>query len=116
MKEIDADFSLQVGNAIGTVEKNIIDTRLAIDLEDLARGSDPPGTLAKLLLELESDSDAGSAQTLMQQALEAIDEAQQSHVYVAVADEAPSKEEARQLLVQQGMALLDSLIAQREQP
>ncbi len=116
VNEIDADFSLPVGNAIGTVEKNMIDTRLAIDLEDLARGSDPPGTLAKLLLELESDSDAGPAQTLMQQALEAIDEAQQSHVYVAVADETPSKEEARQLLFQQGMALLDSLIAQREQP
>lgn len=116
VNEIDADFSLQIGNATGTVEKNIVDTRLAIDLEDLARGSDPPGTLAKLLLELESESDSGPAQALMQQALEAMDEAQQSHVYVAVADEPPTKDEARQLLVQQGMTLLDSLIAQREHP
>lgn len=116
VSEVTAEFSLNHGQATGTVEKNTIDTQLAIDLEDLARASDPPGTLAKLLLDLDSPEGKGPALGLLQKALESIDEARQSNVYLAVADDPrPSEEDARRLLKQQGMSLLDALLAQKEQ-
>lgn len=116
LSEVTAEFSLTRGQATGTVERNTIETQLALDLEDLARASDPPGTLAKLLIEFDSPSVPGPSQGLLQKALESIEEARQSNAYLAVADDPPpSEDEARRMLRQQGMSLLDALLAQKEQ-
>ncbi len=115
LSEVTADFELTRGQTTGIVERTTVETRLAVDLADLARASDPPGTLAKLLLELDSPPADGPSQALLQDAIEAIDKARQSNVYAAVADDLPpTEDEVRRLLVLQGMSLLDALMAQKE--
>ncbi len=115
LREVTADFTLTHGQVTGIVEQTTVATRLAIDLDDLARASDPPGRLAKLLLEFESPATDGPSRALVQSAFEAIDRARQSNVYADVADDRPpTEDDARRLLLQQGMSLLDALMAQKE--
>jgi len=113
--EIDAEFELTRGQTTGIVERNTVDSRLAIDLNELARATDPPGTLAKVLLELDAPSVDDPSQALLQDAIEAIERARQSNAYAQVTEDSPpTRDEARRLLVQQGMFLLDALMTRKE--
>lgn len=89
-------------------ERIVNDARLAIDLEATARGTDPMGLLARRILALESDDEAGRA--LVDSARSSIEEASDSNA--PVVDEGP---EIREVLLRAAWELLDALRAQRPQ-
>lgn len=99
-------------------------TRPALDIEEIARGNDPAGLLAKRLVAIErgacggnrsngSSDDASTAWVLdAQRAVEGI---HRSKPYQFVADDPePDEDSSRRLLLDQGYRLLDALIAQKE--
>jgi exonuclease SbcD len=109
---------IREGQVRAYVEKLLYDTRPAYDLEDLARGNDPPGVLARLLLALNAETLDEQYVPLLQKAQHSMRKVHTQKEYASLgADEESSIEEAaRKQLLRQGYRLLDALLAQKEQP
>jgi DNA repair protein SbcD/Mre11 len=90
------------------VERVEVDTRPALDLEELARGSDAPGRLARLLLDL--DPDPGLADRA-ERAAEAV--MRRSHYVGPGASNGPEPV-TNAALRRQAARLLDALMRQKE--
>ncbi len=114
-ERIAADLALDDGDAVAVVERVMLDTRPAHDLEALARGSDPVGVLARLLLGLESGMLDAEQARLLSDATSRIVEVRRARPYLALsADVEGSEAAARAALVRQASLLLDELLAQKE--
>jgi DNA repair protein SbcD/Mre11 len=93
------------------VERVDVDTRPALDLEELARGSDAPGRLARLLLELEHDPG------LVERAERAASAVTGRSHYAGLGGPTPSpavEGVVRVALRRQAARLLDALMRQKE--
>ncbi len=112
--ELVQEYEHSLAKTTARVEHVDIDTRPAIDLEELARAHDPPGTLARLLLDLEADCQSPQIDTLVAQAAAAIEDVGRNHAFSDVADVRAEAGHAQQLLQRQGWLLLDRLLAQKE--
>src|SRR6056297_25454 len=93
------------------------------NLKELAQQPTPPGLLAKLILELESDSDSGSSesivQTLMSKQKEEINRANRSATYRPLSrfdNQVPDTDEAsKEMLLRESRQLLSELLSQQEE-
>ena len=93
------------------------------NLKELAQQPTPPGLLAKLILELESDSDSGSSpslvQTLMSKQKEEINRANRSATYRPLSrfdNQVPDTDDAsKEILLRESRQLLSELLSQQEE-
>ncbi|MEE3368015.1 MAG: DNA repair exonuclease [Planctomycetota bacterium] len=99
------------------VEKVTNRTLPAIDLQQLAQQHDPPGVLARTLLELQAGRSNDSLQALLDEAYQKQRDVFQSSSYATLSgDTLPDLHTTRQRLLQQGTLLLDRLLAQGRSP
>jgi exonuclease SbcD len=111
-----ADLEIEHGGVKAIVERASRETRPARDLEALARNSDAPGELARLLLALDSGSLSPEHERLVRQAERAAADARGAPTYGPLpAEEVElSADETRGVLADQAVCLLDELLAQKE--
>jgi DNA repair exonuclease SbcCD nuclease subunit len=111
------DQEIPVGNRITAVIDGFhLDTRPDYDLGELSKRSDPPGKLAQVLLDLQNGQ---GHDDLLRQTRRELKQVNQAKKYgplrrsslVATPD---SADEARELLMRQGLQLLDEMLAQKE--
>jgi len=87
-------------------------------LEDIARTGDPAGLLARRLLILDSRAPVESYDELIDSGQKAIQKRRSAAVFASLDDgaEAPGREDVRDMLTRSGLKMLDSLLAQKEDP
>lgn len=104
------------GQATGFVRRVTVATRPAYDLQDVARRNDPAGAVAQLVLDVEADAEG--ARALVAEAAHTIGAVDSAPAYAPLRrserDRPPPDDEARTLLVEQGLRLLDRLLQQHE--
>ena len=99
------------------VDKVTNRTLPAIDLQQLAQQHDPPGVLARTLLELEAGAGNAGLQALLDEAYQKQADVFQSRSYTTLSgDSLPDLQVTRQRLLQQGTLLLDRLLTQGRSP
>lgn len=108
------DLRPGVGGVDAHVDGVVRDTDPIIDLERLAGGNDPPGVLAKLLLQIRDGRDDEMAEE-SRQLFDAIrDRIQKVHHSGAFGplqnDDMPDEQWLRRQVIREGMALLDEMI------
>jgi len=120
------DLELSIGGVRVVVERASDETAPAVDLIELSRAKDPPGELAKLLLELETHTTtagerSAECESLVGSALAAMENVFDHRVYADVAcpnlrgnDERPTECDAHDELVRQGRRLLHTMLSQKE--
>jgi len=110
----------EVDRVTGSIEAVEMNTRPAHDLEALARGEDPPGVLAQLLLRLEEGAAASDrVQRLLRRASKAARQVHESSRYEPLRRDSethdpPDREDLQSMLYRQGLLLLDELHDRRE--
>lgn len=102
------------GEVRGYVERVEAATRPAVELDELARGGDAPGVLARFVLALDSGSLDGGHERLLNDLAARAAEVRRARPYQALADAPPSPEELCELARRQALLLLDALLAQKE--
>jgi DNA repair exonuclease SbcCD nuclease subunit len=121
--EMGAELEVPVGRVVARVEQVEVQTRPAVDLAELARGGGPPGALARLLVELQADAREGPARTLLDRLVRDLGGLWEARPYAPLnysgnperpPEPPPDESRARAVLVEQGMLLLDELLAQKE--
>lgn len=105
-------------NATAFVDRIALETRPAVDLEALAQRKDPPGMLARLLLELEQGEPSEATAALVRRAAAKMGDVWSSSAHAPLRQEErtstrPTLEEAQLLLQRQGLLLLDALMDQK---
>jgi exonuclease SbcD len=103
------ELERQRGDIRGRIDKHDNRTRPAVDLEELARGNNPAGTLARTLLALERDVEDESLSALVNAAVARLKEVHQAPAYAVLNDPLPDRRRARDILLQQGRLLLEAL-------
>lgn len=96
VRQLCADLELDDGGVSAVVERAELATRPARDLVELARGNDPVGVLARLLLTLERGAPEGALdggavgghERLLRAAVACMDEVDRARPYLTIADEA----------------------------
>jgi DNA repair exonuclease SbcCD nuclease subunit len=102
------------GAVRGHVERVEAATRPAVELDELARGGDAPGVLARFVLALEGDRlDAGQERLLNDLAARSA-EVRRARPYQPLADGQLAPEALRGLARRQALLLIDALLAQKE--
>ena len=121
--EMQAELEVPVGAVMARVERVDVDTRPAIDLPELARGGGPPAVLARLLTDLQGGENDPAAVGLADRLVRDLAGVWEARPYLPLnssadperpAEPAPDEARARRLLLDQGMLLLDELLAQKE--
>jgi hypothetical protein len=98
----------------GHVERVEAATRPAVELDELARGGDAPGVLARFVLGLDADRlDAGQERLLNDLAARSA-EVRRARPYQPLADGQLAPEALRGLARRQALLLIDALLAQKE--
>ncbi len=111
--ELIDQFDRSAGGVSASIDKAVNNTRPKIDLAELAEKSDPTGVLAGLLLRLQSGEPGDPTDRLLAATQEKVLEVHRAGPYARIdGDEAPDFEAGRQLLIRQGMLLLETLRAQ----
>jgi hypothetical protein len=128
VRDIEPDLELRVDPFDCRVERITFQTRPAIDLAELARGSGPPAALARLLGDLEREGPAPNgaaspAAGLLDDLTRKLGEVWEARPYLPLcrstdaerpAEGAPDAARARLLLRDQGLLLLDEMLAQKD--
>ncbi|MEZ4570830.1 MAG: DNA repair exonuclease [Thermomicrobiales bacterium] len=97
------------------VERIDIDTRLAIDLETVARRNDPPGEIAKFIKAVEAGDAKSSYRDLVSSTVRQLREIHRANTFSGIAlDEPPGEAAALRHLQSEAWSLLDALISQKE--
>lgn len=113
-RTIPEDLERSVGKVTGRIDKITNNTRPAIDLADVAKRQDPTGILAGALIRMQEHDDDDEIRRLLQRALDRLRLVHQHPTFDDLKhDTAPGLEDARRLLVHQGLKLLETLRAQR---
>lgn len=108
-----AELEQHVGDAVARVEKAINNTLPPVHLDELAQKHDPPGVLARMLLQLQSDQLDEQLNQLLEDATESMLQVHESSAYVRIASDLhPDREAARRCLLRQGWQLLETLRSQ----
>jgi len=102
------------GEVKGRVERVEVATRPAAELDELARGGDAPGVLARFVLALDTGTLDGGQERLLNDLAARSREVRRARPYQALADPPSTPEEPRELARRQALLLLDSLLAQKE--
>lgn len=113
----ESEMRRQVGDTAVFVNRVVDDLRLAVDLEEMAKGDDPPALLARKLLDLRAGGPA--ARVLVEQARSALRATVEDPLWAPLGDvrepHDPLADAAlREVLLRSGTAALDALLAQRD--
>jgi DNA repair exonuclease SbcCD nuclease subunit len=125
-----ADFEPRFDRVTASVDKVEVFTKPKVDLDEIARGTDPPAVLARLLVELQTviDSQAiGEAQAgeiseaqkpLFRRLRRQLSDVHVSNAYSPLRSEKRTAEsldddEIQRLVLAEGMTLLDEMLAQK---
>lgn len=104
-------YDTQVADCSVSIDRISIDTTPTRDLNEIAQlKNDPPGILARWLLELEKTDD----HNLLKRARRAATTVYQSAGFKRLDESEPDPETLAKLVTQQAMLLLDELLAQKE--
>lgn len=113
--ELFEGFDLSHRGVSCRVERAINRTKPQINLEDLAKSHDAPGTVARLVRELESEMLTPDVRTLIDRTAQELMHVHRSAEYGVLGEDAePTSETARRRLLQESYSLLDALLAQKE--
>jgi hypothetical protein len=121
--EMAADLEVPVGSVLARIEKVDVATRPAVDLPELARGGGPPGTLARLLVDLQDGAPEPATSALVGRLVQELSGVWEARPYLPLnscgdaerpPEPAPDEARAKRNLLDQGMLLLDELLAQKE--
>jgi DNA repair protein SbcD/Mre11 len=106
------------GGVRARIDKHYNLTQPAIDLDEVARQNNPLGALARTVIALERDEEDEALAALIRDAVARLQEAYCASPYVALIDRGPKpdRDTARQILLQQGRKLLETLRGQRPEP
>jgi len=116
-ESIEKALDVPEGGIEAGVERVVVKTRPRRDLAAHARDAGPTGVLARLLIELENGTADGMP--LAKDAERVAESLLQTRAYLPLRHEgvaAPSPEIVREMMLEQGLLLLDSLAAQTEAP
>ena len=113
------DIEKPAGDATVRIEKVVQATHPEIVLQDLASARNPAGRLAAMLLDLQSDSPSDPARGLLLQAQEKVASVNRASAYAGIPDRpefnpADPPGYARDLVVNQGLLLLEQMLMQKE--
>lgn len=120
LREMVGAVRREVDEVAATIERFRLETRPDHDLDELARTDDPPGVLAELLLTLErGDAADERARRVLREASKATRQVHESSRYEPLRRDSetrdpPGREDLRSMLYQQGLLLLDELLAGRD--
>ncbi len=114
-QRMQEDLSLEHSGIPVRIEKIENQTRPTLNLDELSRSNDPPGILARMIIDLESTNPTQFV-NLIHNAHERIEQVFRNNAFsdIAMQEDYPSKSLARQMLINEGYLLLESLLAQRE--
>ena len=115
-EELRKQLEFQTGGVPVCVEKLEIETRPAIDLEDLARGDSPVAYLARLVQGLEGERSGDVPEELIGACRDRMQSAQAATAYRPLRTplDPPTRDEVTGQLVRQARLLLDVLLQQKE--
>ena len=106
------DLDVQVSECSITVDKVFIETSPTRDLNEIAQlNNDPPGILARWILELTNGGD----NILLDPALKSAASVYKSAGFKTLREKEPDSATLSRLVIQQSMLLLDELLAQKEE-
>ncbi len=102
------------GGVLARIDKLTNSTRPAVDLDELAKRNDPVGVLARVLVALQRNEKDETSMTLIDDAAARFQDVYRATAYVALVycDATPDRETSRQMLIQQGRQLLETLRSQ----
>lgn len=122
------DLELPLDGTTVSVDKVSVETRPALDLEDLAKTRTPSGELAQIVLTLDDGDGAGTeteaepetVQALLDEARERVREVDRSNTYTPVFDhdeelEPVDRVDVRELVRRQALLLIEELERQQEE-
>jgi DNA repair exonuclease SbcCD nuclease subunit len=121
--EMVGELEVPVGAVVARIEKIDIATRPAVDLQELARGGGPPGALARVLVDLQSGAQQPETASLIDRLVHDLGDVWEARPYLPLtytadaerpAEPASDESGARRMLLDQGLVLLDELLAQKE--
>lgn len=117
-RSMERDLGFQEGTVSIRIESIEVDTRPAIDLEDLAEGDNAAAYLAGLLLEIENGDPHENYRNMIDDSLTAMRQAHSANAYNPLRRETelndPNEADAIESLEQQAEVLLDTLLSQKE--
>ncbi|MBT5873407.1 MAG: hypothetical protein HOH43_08300, partial [Candidatus Latescibacteria bacterium] len=110
---ITEDYERPVDSIVARIDKLTNQTRPEIDLTEVAGRQDPTGVLASTLLRLEAHDDDDDIRRLLQQSLDELHKAHRHPTFAELTDDiAPDLDAARQMLLREGLLLLETLRSQ----
>ena len=114
------DLALSFDNLESSIDAIRVETSPAVDLEQLALGHDPPGVLAGLLLEAQSGTIQESQRPLWEGLVQRLRQAHGSTPFgplleTRVTEKFVDDREIREMMIRQGLSLLDEMLAQKEE-
>ncbi|WP_457653264.1 metallophosphoesterase family protein [Rhodocaloribacter sp.] len=116
-EQIRDELVIPCGNTTGLVDRVIVDTRPQVPLERLTGRSDMLGILARFLQSLEEDDTPADLAPLLRDAQHEARRLVASNAYAPLRRERslqpPSEATLRRMLQEQGLLLLDELLAQQ---
>jgi DNA repair exonuclease SbcCD nuclease subunit len=117
-RSMERDLGFREGSVSVRIESIDVDTRPAIDLEDLAEGDNAAAYLADLLLEIENGDPHETYSEVVDDSLAAVRQAHSANAYNPLRRETeledPDDDDAIEHLEQQARVLLDTLLGQKE--
>jgi DNA repair exonuclease SbcCD nuclease subunit len=117
-RSMERDLGFREGSVSVRIESIEVDTRPAIDLEELAEGDNAAAHLAGLLLEIENGDPHKNYGSVINDSLTAVRQAHSANAYNPLRRETelddPNEGEALEHLEQQARVLLDTLLSQKE--
>lgn len=115
---MEHDLGFREGSVSVRLESIEVDTRPAVDLEELAEGDNAAAYLADLLLEIENGEPRETYRNVIDNSLTAMRRANSANAYNPLRRETelddPDGEDAIETLEQQARVLLDTLLSQKE--
>ncbi|WP_330632890.1 metallophosphoesterase family protein [Halocatena halophila] len=117
-RSMERDLGFREGSVSVRIESIDVDTRPAIDLEDLANGDNAAAYLADLLLEIENGNPHENYGRLIDSSVAAVRKAHSANAYTPLRRETelddPNDAVAIEQLEQQARVLLDTILSQKE--
>jgi DNA repair protein SbcD/Mre11 len=114
LRGVCGDLELTRGEVVAFVESVEVRTRPARDLDEIARGSDAPAELARLIRALEAGTPDADQERLVRESERLVGEVRSARPYLSLADATGETAGVAAGLREQATLLLDELLSQKE--
>ncbi|RAL20936.1 DNA repair exonuclease [Lujinxingia litoralis] len=119
-RSLQTDLELSYQRAHASIDTVFINTTPELDLNILARGNDPPGVLASLILDLQKGVIDASRKSLFNELRRTLEKAHKASAFSPLLADQQTRDFIKddaitQMIIAQGLSLLDALHAQKIQ-